>query len=96
MRVRACDREVGVVNHGRYLMNDDQRRKDLIIKMHNDIHMLKQVRKALNDIQESFHINNPRRAEYQVYLLRTMIGQQPSRTEPWSTYQQLVLEEFDE
>ena len=78
------------------IVSGEDGRKDRIIKAHNDISMLRQVRKAVNDIQESFHVNSPRRAEYQLYLLRTMIDEQPSRTKPWSTYQQLVLEEFDE
>lgn len=76
-------------------MSDESERKDRIISMHNDIHMLKQVRKALNDIQLSFTDDKPHKAEYQVYLLRTMIDEQPSRRKPWSTYQQLVIEEFE-
>lgn len=76
-------------------MSEHYERKDRIISMHNDIHMLKQVRKALTDIEASF-ANDKRKAGYQLYLLRKMIDQQPSRTEPWSTYQQLVLEEFED
>ena len=70
--------------------------KDRNIRAHNDMYMLRQVRKALNDIELSFNTNRPARAEYQLYLLRTMVDEQPSRVKPWSTYQQLVLEEFDE
>lgn len=71
-------------------------RKDRIIKMHNDIHMLKQMRKALNDIQESFTADKPHKAEYQLYVLRMMIDEQPSRRKPWFWYRGWIAEEFDE
>ncbi len=60
------------------------------------MNMLKQVRKALNDIQAAFTGNHPNKAEYQVYLLRKMIDEEPSRQLPWSYYQPLVDEEFGE
>jgi hypothetical protein len=69
--------------------------EDRIDHMHDDMHMLRQVRKALNDIEVSFKDGLSRRAEYQVYLLHTMVDEQPSRRKPWSTYQKLVIEECE-
>ena len=56
--------------------------------------VLRQVRKALDDIASSFQDNFPMKAEYQVYLLRSMIDEQPSRRKPWSHYRPRVDEEF--
>lgn len=78
------------------MVSEQDERKNRIISMHNDISMLRQVRKAINDIGASLTNNQPRKAEYQLYLLRKMIDQQPSRTKPWSSFQQLVLEEFED
>jgi hypothetical protein len=55
--------------------------------------ILKQIRKACNDIAESFRTNKPSRAEYQFFLLRKMIDE---RRHPWSHYQPQVDEEFGE
>lgn len=57
--------------------------------------MMHQVRKALNDIQHSFESNNAERAELEVFWLRKMIDEQPSRHKPWSEYQLRIDEEFE-
>lgn len=75
-------------------MSDES--KDRIIDQHNEIHLMKQARKALNDIAAAFNENNPTKAEYQVHLLRTMIDEQPSRRKPWRYYQRRVDEEFED
>lgn len=76
-----------------------------------DAPILKQVRKALNDIDatmgsltsktvspynKSYEINHlAQKAHYQLFLLRKMIDEQPSRRQPWSYYQPQVKEEFE-
>lgn len=66
-----------------------------------DMDVLRQVRKALDDIGESFaeiHTGKAdyHKVEYQVFHLRKMIDEQPSRRNPWSAYRAMVEEEFDE
>lgn len=55
--------------------------------------MLRQVRKALNDIDASFTAGDSMRAEYQFQLLRKMIDD--DRRRPWSDWMQMAIEEFD-
>lgn len=66
--------------------------------------MLKQVRRALDDIRQSLTDVEPyeptgikvgEKAIYQIDLLRKMIDEQPSRQHPWSYYQPMVAEEFE-
>ena len=61
--------------------------------------MMKQVRKALDDIQQSINddMNDDfvfTKAALQIYYLRKMIDEQPSRQKPWSHYQPMIDEEF--
>jgi hypothetical protein len=56
--------------------------------------MIRQVRKALDDIAASYANNQPGRAEMQVFWLRKMIDQQPSRRKPWSHYRPAIDEEY--
>lgn len=67
--------------------------------MEPDMDMLKQVRKALNDIRATLATDgeavcDPVKALYQLDLLREMIDAQPSTRQPWSFYRPRVDEEF--
>lgn len=56
--------------------------------------LLRQIRKAMNEIQESLASGDNDKAAYQMDLMRKMIDDDRSR--PWAHWKPLVDEEFGE
>lgn len=66
---------------------------DDLVLQHHCVDMMRQVRKALTDIQQSFADSDADRAEMEVYWLHRMIDATPSH--PWSHYQPMIDEEYE-
>lgn len=59
------------------------------------MNMMREIRRALNDIQQSMNNYDDHRVRLQVYHLRVMIDERQSRQKPWSHYQEIIEEEFE-
>lgn len=58
------------------------------------MNMMREIRRALNDIQQSLNDVAVTKTALQVHYLRVMIDEQQSRQKPWSHYQEIIKEEF--